>query len=206
MEAKKKFFDDQRNTLVSAMDGCNKTALLLPKHDCEQVAQRLALIGHQDVFIGKELYTNVSEAFELTGFVPYFIQRRIKGMEMSGIWEWWSKLITSKDLSLKNGRDASLVSSHKSPTMGGNILLIFVVCSHGLLLAVICFLVEAHKQFWQATKHYRFMLLLAVHFITDVDRVMRENSPTYKFTSNIKLIVSQSKKYHKRINLHIKFS
>lgn len=57
--------------------------------ECAQIARGLVSEkGFRHVSFDKEVYSNVSEVFTISGFIPSRLQNRIKGMQMSGIGEW----------------------------------------------------------------------------------------------------------------------
>lgn len=97
--------------------------------------------GHQHVFIGKEVYTNVVEGYTLRDFIPKILQLRMKGMEMSGIWEWWNKIIERKYLA-KN-KWVNVV--HRNSAMSGNVQIIFIVLLIGMVIAAAAFFLESCK-------------------------------------------------------------
>lgn len=205
LEAQKKFYDKQDNFLLSIMNGCNKTALL-PNYACKQLALQLELNGHQQILVGKEVYTNVSEVFSITGFVPYYLRRRMEGMEVSGIWEWWSKIVTHKYMLFQNrsGAGVSTSSLHTRPTMGGNILLIFISCSVGLFVSAVIFIEEARGQMIKRSKHFLNVLALSFRFFSQIDPIIWEDPKSYKVSLETDLKVCKSKRYLKRINLQIR--
>lgn len=124
--------------LESTIASCKQSALLLPLYKCKQIAEKLTRIGgQQHISIGSEVYTDVREAFSITGFIPNYLRRRMKGMEVSGVWDWWNQIIENRYKIAENN-----VTPPTRPTMAGNVLVIFVVFLTGIAIAFSSFLVE----------------------------------------------------------------
>lgn len=194
-DVKRAFFYDQDHHLFSIMNGCNKSAFLLPQYSCKQIARRLTRNDHRHVFIGKEVYTNVTEVFSLRGFIPNYLRWRIRGMEMSGIWKWWDSIVGHRYLLAKNVKKRFL---HEKPTMAGKILVIFVVFLIGMSVATLWFIIEAYKLLLQKSRHIICLIFLTAQVCEKMDQVMKKESHSYDFTSVVSVrLYKSSKSYSK---------
>ncbi|CAL8135795.1 unnamed protein product [Orchesella dallaii] len=139
---------DEKIILEKYMEQCNKTALLLPSFMCQKYHRRLELLGRREVFVGKEIYTNPSHSFTLGGSIPLYIVKRLSGMEASGLWEWWTKIVYEG-----SGLTYEVNKSLRKPTLEGNVLVIFALLICGISVALLCLVIENGKRLYsQATK------------------------------------------------------
>ncbi|CAL8135803.1 unnamed protein product [Orchesella dallaii] len=135
---------DEERILEEFMDQCNKTALVLPSFMCHQHKRRLQHLGRREVFVGKEIYTNPSLSFSLGGLIPPYIVKRLSGMGSSGLWEWWMKAIHKG-----SGLNSYTVNKAlRKPTWDGNILVIFALLSFGIIVALLCLVIENRKRLY----------------------------------------------------------
>ncbi|CAL8135801.1 unnamed protein product [Orchesella dallaii] len=126
------------------MEQCNKTALVRPSFMCQQHKRRLHHLSRRDVFVGKEIYTNPSFSFSLGGLIPPYIVKRLSGMGSSGLWEWWMKAIHKG-----SGLNSYTVNKAlRKPTWDGNILVIFALLSFGIIVALLCLVIENRKRLY----------------------------------------------------------
>lgn len=134
--------EKQDELLDKFMDTCDLSALVLPEYMCRNMVKRLVRSGKVHVFIGNEVYNNITWGYSLRGFVSRFLQRRIKGMEASGIWNWWQQFIESQH-SIKGKED--ITAPPTKPSMAGNVLLLFGLHMAGLIFSTVCFIHESWK-------------------------------------------------------------
>lgn len=125
------------------MDKCDNAALLLSEYLCHRMYKRLARNGGVHASIGKEAYINITWAYTLSGFVSRFLQRRIKGVESAGLWNWWQQF-TESQYSTRNVKTPAFPPVR--PSMMGNILLIFYILIPGLGDSIVNFICETKKQ------------------------------------------------------------
>lgn len=72
---------------------CDKTALLAPFTRVIEMERLLRNSYASKISVGKEVLLEQMLRFYLIGWVPTFIQRRIRGIQTSGILEWWNKFV-----------------------------------------------------------------------------------------------------------------
>lgn len=197
MERKKSvFFQNQMPTLFSFLNDCNKVALLLPQYACKEVARKLVRNGHRHIFVGKEVFTNVTEVFSLRGFVPNYLQWRIKGMEMSGIWDWWNRIVGYKYLLKRNAREMS--STFEKPTMSGKILVVFIVLLIGMSVATIGLIIESYKVLLKKGWQTICLLFITAQLCEKASKILEKDPRSYDFTSTVSLkIYKSSRSYSK---------
>lgn len=186
---KKEFFEKQENLLFNYIDGCNKSAILLTRYDCSKVAKQLVDNKHKHVFIGKEAYKNVTEVYTLLGFIPTFLQRRIKSMEMSGIWEWWNRVIENRYIFVPDVKDELQL---QRPTMAGNILVIFVELLSGLATASAVFLVETRQKVYQTGKRFLYALYFSARMFEKVSQLLERDMEVCSFKSHLGVVIYKS--------------
>ncbi|CAL8145835.1 unnamed protein product [Orchesella dallaii] len=124
--ASKSLLEKQRKLLFDAIKICNRTAIIVPELFAIGMAERLKKVsGFKYVFVGiKTLFRN-KIAFEFSGWIPNRIWGRVEALRTSGIWEWWSNVVTTGTGQFAFAgryRDSELVV--EKPTINGN--------SHGL--------------------------------------------------------------------------
>lgn len=125
--------------LFDKLKKCDKVALILPEYLCHEYQQELRSGENENVFVGKESYTEFQWMFVFERLVPPHLPQRIKSVYESGVWERWTDLV--------NGMMPVIVDSEENPkaraaTMEGNISLIFLLLGFGESLAIIYFLLE----------------------------------------------------------------
>lgn len=130
----------ERQLLFKNLKICNKTAVVLPTHMAQLFAIKLQKankrfsetnFSRKQIDVSEEEYYHTYYTFSLKGNVPPFVMRRIKGAKMSGIFEWHHRRISS---SIKYMPDTNRLVH--SPTMSGNVLVIFVVFFVGLAIGI----------------------------------------------------------------------
>lgn len=75
------------------MGKCNKSAVLMPEYLCHETVHKLRKQGHDHVFIGKEVYSNVSPGNGFYGGISNLLQLRVIGSETAGLWKWWNQFV-----------------------------------------------------------------------------------------------------------------
>lgn len=108
---------------------CKKTAVILPNFICKDIQKTLVKKQKPNVFIGKEIYSDIQWLFYLSGVVPPHVIQRIHRIGESGVWHWWMRLLTGSDL---NG---VITNIPEAASMRGNIVIVFVVWIFGISLS-----------------------------------------------------------------------
>lgn len=130
--------DWEIKTLLNFLRKCNNAALVTTERARSNFLKSLKVHPGQYFSVGKEVYETGSTGVYLAGLVPPVIVRRLKGIEVSGIWEWHSVLA-------QNGTASGIESEHSMPTrasMAGNVSVIFVTLLVGLIIAGVFFWLE----------------------------------------------------------------
>lgn len=134
--------------------------------------------------IGKEVYTNVSETFTLSGLIPNYLQKRIKGMQTSGIWEWWNKIVERRHLFHVNEKDALQLMK---PTMAGNVLVIFGLYLTGMLIAIVRFFFESGRKLVRCLMKLRYSFSVSVSLFENVNEAIERSfgHPDYNWEISV---------------------
>jgi len=73
----------------------------------------------------------------LVGYVPPYITLRLRGIQQSGLLEWWNDFISSSgNIPIYRSKQ------HEAPTMKGSILVIFLVLFSGWAISFSVYLLE----------------------------------------------------------------
>lgn len=133
-----KIRDLENHTLYERLRDCKQVALILPEYLCQVYARRVKVGSRRtDVFVGKEVYTEVEWMFSMKGIWPRQILTRIKVLYESGHWLKWVRLFKKGDAFMEEGGGAVTAAR-----MDGNIIVIFVVWISGQLIAICCHFLE----------------------------------------------------------------
>lgn len=133
--------------LYNSLATCKNTALILPESLCQRNAQNLKKDrGSRDVFVGKEIYSDIQWYFHLKGFVHPDVIRRYQWVSFTGIWEWWMKIIMKRNISM--GKNEATKTKPKSVSIYGNVVIIFTIWGCGSCFAIFCFIAELVKSFY----------------------------------------------------------
>lgn len=92
------FLKMEENILLEELKNCNKSAIILPQEASLQYAVKLNnqnqtfhTVGK--IHIGKEKYFKQYFSFNLRGHISLYMLKRVKGIQVSGIMNWWEHLI-----------------------------------------------------------------------------------------------------------------
>lgn len=140
MDLEEKLRNMEKAFLFASLVQCKKIALVFQQNVAEVFAQQLRAMGKKYVFVGKEGLINTTLEFHIQRFAPSFVRRRIAGIEVSGIWIYWDKLIQTS-YNINAWKMSPLYLSR--PNMNGHILIVFLVLMFGILVASIFFVFEA---------------------------------------------------------------
>ncbi|CAL8145838.1 unnamed protein product [Orchesella dallaii] len=122
MLASESLLKAQRKLLFDAIKICNRTAIIVPELFAIGMAERLKKVsGFKYVFVGIETLFKNKIAFEFSGWIPNRIWGRVEALRTSGIWEWWSNVVTTGtgQLAYAGGSGESKLVVEK-PTINGN--------------------------------------------------------------------------------------
>lgn len=155
---------------MDKIEDCRNTAVVLPR----DAAMRFALqLSYQNdslnipgrVNIGKEKYFQQYFVFRLGGYISPHMMRRVKTIQTSGVMNWWQKII-KEGFERKHFVDSRV--PHKTPTMDGNVLVIFAVWLGGLAFAFATWIWENKSRIlyciWCVCRFGKFIFMLALTF------------------------------------------
>lgn len=139
--------------------------------------RRLIRNKHVHTFIGKELYTHNILGFSLHGRISNLLQKRIKLIKTSGIFEWWSHFIDTHHFIGSN----NMVSTSEpiKPAMKGNVSLIFILLLSCLGISAISFVFELRVELAQTLVIFWYVLKSSCIFFTvireDIGKTLYKN-------------------------------
>lgn len=143
------FWRKEEKLLLRHLKSCEKTALVLPGYLCNIYMKKvLENKGRRQsqIYIGKEVYFKGENVFTVSGagVAPSLVER-MKGAVEGGLLDWWSEFIRkSSSVFVRNLRKRRIL---KSPNMGGNIRVIFLVMFVGQFVSLVSFVVENRRKF-----------------------------------------------------------
>ncbi len=130
----------EQEHLEKFLVACNRAALVVPEILANEFGKELQRNGTQNVYVGKESYSDISLSLILSGYVQQNALKRMKFIKESGMWDWWPKFFrNSKQFALKETNKN--VESEK-PNMSGNIVTLFLMLVYGLTTASGVFIFE----------------------------------------------------------------
>lgn len=133
------FKKHELDALLRFMEKCDKTAAVLPEYLCKKFAKTVKREKHlNNVFIGKESFSEIVWLFSFAGLVPPHLVQRFNWFTESGIYERWITLVKGGQTYGKESENIPVTAAN----MQGNIVVIFLVWVCGQLVAVICGAVE----------------------------------------------------------------
>lgn len=132
----------EEKLLYKELSGCQKVALVLKEDKSLKLAQKLRKENHRYVSIGEETFVNVSLGFALKGVINPIIIRRLKCLEVAGLWNWWQKFVQGQN-DVKQFNNEKFIQYEK-PTISGNIIVIFSSLLFGWSVAALGFVMEKH--------------------------------------------------------------
>lgn len=134
-----RYMTEEQEVLFQVLKKCNQVALILQEHLCQNVTKHLRRQGiHENVFMGKdEAYLSIGWKFILHRFIHPDVIQRLKSASETGLWTRW----TTFEKNLYNFKINEVVVNAAS--MGGNIVVIFLVWICGISLSIMCFLIES---------------------------------------------------------------
>lgn len=131
---------------------CNRTAFVFPKARIIETENMLRLHGINRVSVINEALVARRLAFHLPGWVPRFLQVRIRGLQNSGIIEWWNDFISKYLVNLRSSsqkfwKDQGFVRSNfevqkKESERSQHIFRVHLALLLGLVLATLCLVFE----------------------------------------------------------------
>lgn len=141
--AKSELLHADYHFLRESLGECENVAAILPHYLCSLLARKIAKRNYDAVSVGKEVYSEFYFLFALSGPVPPYVIRRFKGVGTAGIWEFLMKLATGNTESL--GPEDYATSQPTAATLRGNVVILFVLWSFGIMIAILDFLIEVRQ-------------------------------------------------------------
>lgn len=116
-----------------SIEKCKKTAVVLPDHICRKLYVKLLKMEKgKYIFIGKESFSDIDWAYSFKGIIPPHLILRIRRIGASVVWKWWMELLSGKT---SNDAESNTVLA---TNMGGNIIIIFIMWTFGVVMAFSC--------------------------------------------------------------------
>lgn len=126
----------EEREMLQFLQTCNSTAIILPDYECLKYAKRLIVPDDKHVSIGKERYPTLSTGVNLKGLLPPEVWKRVKRIEVSGIWNFQEQVAL---------RQPDFRAAPQKPTkarMDGNIVVVFLMLPTGFGVALAALLAE----------------------------------------------------------------
>lgn len=133
------FKEREDKLFYDRLNRCDKVAIVLPAHLCYHHLEKLKIGKY--VSVGTEAFQDVEWMFTLNGIIPVEIPKRIKGIHEGGIWDRWLQMVKRKEVRAGN---AEITAAR----LDGNIILIFLLWVVGLVVSVVCILMECRLVIW----------------------------------------------------------
>lgn len=80
--------------VLKELENCNNTAFIDEETKINEWEMILRHKGITKLSVGKEILASGSIGYQISGWMPMFIYRRIGGVKSSGIIEWWNKIFS----------------------------------------------------------------------------------------------------------------
>ncbi len=141
-ELQRRYWDKEDYILFNALKQCEHTAIILPHQMCIKFANALHAsntFGKGQIYIGKETYFRTTIGFQLKGILPPNILKRVYILNSAGLWNWWNDLLSKAGM---KGTERKPQKQIKTPTMSGNIQVIFALLCVGILVSIFVFVLE----------------------------------------------------------------
>lgn len=154
---KAKFFIEQRDMHLQLLKNCTRMALILPEIESLAFSEEVRKLSRNPyVSIGKEVYFDFQMVYNLWGRVSPWMLSRVNAVTSAGIWQRWMRINRDEySTKIKTIQDHDPI---RSPTMAGNILVIFQLHSFGLFIGLVAFGGEHFK----SLKDYFHKTILAI--------------------------------------------
>lgn len=123
--------------LYESLKSCQGVALILPYHLCTAMYKNLVQEKIHDGSLGKEIYLNINFYFPLKGPMSPRSIKRIKGISMSGIWDFLVRLVSDIPTEHYN-----VPSPPKPVSIHGNVIVIFSLWISGGVISLTWFIFE----------------------------------------------------------------
>lgn len=134
----------EMDLLYWLVKNCSEAAVVIPEYIGYLWAKQLQRDGETRVSVGKESVFQRNLVFTLAGRIPSYVFIRVRGMEMSGLWERWTQFF--REMALRNKRKP--VENVMAPNMSGNILIIFIIWGIGAVMSILSYLWEIKYMLW----------------------------------------------------------
>lgn len=154
------FFDSRELSSINYLRMCNNSAFLVEQPRLFEIKYILETMGLRKISIGKKVLVERRIGYHFSGLIHSFIQKRIKGIQSSGIPDWWNKFlavhtaqirINSRQLfKTKKGltkvlnytsQSSQILKSKRLENVNG----ILILLAFGCQVAFVCWLSEISK-------------------------------------------------------------
>ncbi len=143
----------QKEKSLELLQKCNRTAILTHNPIVREYESRLKLQGGRKISIGTDKMLASRIGIKPLGWFPLFVLHRLRGMDHSGIVDWWNKLVTSHLVSVRTQnyvhKNQNITSKGKKNLvmvnkggMCGNLFVIFMVYLNGYFIGLTVFFLE----------------------------------------------------------------
>ncbi|CAL8141107.1 unnamed protein product [Orchesella dallaii] len=138
-------------TSLDVLRNCNQTALFLPDVEAHEAYYDLRNLPESrgKTYLSKESMFEVDSVIAFGRAVSPKVIDRMKGLEISGIYGWWTDFIVHYMTQVRGGRD-QLTSNKQGQSvksnLNGNISVVFVVLVVGLVASSFVFMGEIWKR------------------------------------------------------------
>lgn len=132
----------EQQVLLDDLQACRRTAIIVSKRSAIEIATRMKKTKMIHVSIGYEEYFRNEIALTITGLGNPQLVKKMRASIEAGVWTAWSNIENSfhqKHLRLARRTWRNIVTS---PSLQGNIFVVFVMLLIGALVGVGSFLVE----------------------------------------------------------------
>ncbi|CAL8145473.1 unnamed protein product [Orchesella dallaii] len=121
--------------------GCNKSALLLPHLEANQLYHQMKAANIENVYMGKSSLLWHTYGIRFLQWTLPKIVRRGKSLAESGVLDWVEKVITY--LAVLRAQHGSKIhkGSFKGSDMNGNIIVVFLPWVLGVIMAIVVFII-----------------------------------------------------------------
>ncbi len=135
----------EADLILQDFSECKSVMLYIPKHEGYEMKKKVESLKRKinEGYLKKVVHIRSEEnftgyiSFYIPGFVPDFLQKRINGIQQSGVFDWWQKFILHKP-SYTYYKDRF----EREPTVEGNVQIIFYVLMAGIGCGMISLILE----------------------------------------------------------------
>lgn len=134
----RQFLQQESDILRNSLKKCSKSAVVIPTYLGYKFVKQLVKEGIDHVYQGAETYYEMNLVFEVKGQFPRYVVQRARYAERCGLWKRWRRLFKGRYIRKVVKRTGPL----ETPTMKGNVIVIFLLLEAGLVAALVFFRFE----------------------------------------------------------------